>query len=130
MHATNRALFQTARNAVKPEPLPDSPPVTHSNYSHLRDDIGSASAWRRGGQATCKRAANGRDQGSAGEQNANAWDAMTPGSGASGLMAFAGELAPSPKPLREATARDSAGSAVAAARTVGRSKTQSMRTLA
>src|SRR4029453_11838752 len=98
MQATNRALSQTARNAVKPGPLPDFPPVIHSDYSHLRDDIGSASAWRRDGLATYKRVANGRDQGSAGEQNANAWDAMTPGSGASGSMAFAGELAPSPKP--------------------------------
>src|SRR2546428_9300697 len=127
MHATNRALFQTARNAVKPGPLPDFPPVTHSNYSHLRDDIGSASAWRRGGQAPCKRAANGRDQGSAGEQNANAWDAMTPGSGASGSMAFSGEVAPSPKPLPEATARDSAGSAGAAASRGGPRKTPSTR---
>src|SRR6266536_4653992 len=122
MHATNRALFRRVRNAVKPGPLPDFPPVTHSNYSHLRDDIGSASPWRRGGPATCKSAANGRDQGSAEEQNANAWDAMTPGSGARGSMAFAGEVASSPKPLREVTARDSAGSAVAAARTVARSK--------
>src|SRR5437868_1655664 len=130
MRATNRALFQTARNAVKPELLPDFPHLTYSNYFHLRDDIGSASAFRRGGPATCRTAANGRDQGSAGEQNANAWDAMTLETGSSGSMAFAGELAPSPKPLPEAIARDSAGPAVAGARTVARSKTQSMRTLA
>src|SRR5260370_41690463 len=107
MHATNRALFQTARNAVKPGLLPDFPPVTHSNYSHLRDDIGSASVWRRGGPATCKRAANGRDQGSAGEQNGNPGDPMTPESGARGSKSCAGEYAPKPNPPWEAARTDS-----------------------
>ena len=130
MHATNRALFQTARNAVKPELLHDFPHVSYSNYFHLRGDIGLASAFRKGGPAICKTAANGKDQSSAGEQNATAWGAMIPGSGASGSMAFAGELAPSPKPLPQATARDSAGSAVTGARRVARSETQSMRALA
>ena len=113
-----------------PGPLPDFFLAAHSNSSHLRENIGSASAWRRDDPATCKRAANDRDQGSAEEQNANAWDAMTLGSGASGSMAFAGELVSSPKPLPEATTKDSAGSAAAGARIVVRSKTYSMRTLA
>jgi hypothetical protein len=55
---------------------------------------------------------------------------MTLGSGASGSMAFAGELAASPKPLPEATTKNSAGSAAAGARIVARNKTYSMRTLA
>src|SRR5438876_9771576 len=101
MHATNTALFQTAQNAVMPARLPDFSLATRSNYSHLRENIGAASVWRKGGPATCKRAANDRDQGSAEEQNANAWDAMTLESDASGSMAFAGEVAPSPKPLPE-----------------------------
>jgi hypothetical protein len=130
MHATNTALFQTAQNAVMPEPLHDFSPAIPPNYSHLRENIGSASAWCRGGPATCKRAANDRDQGSAEEQSANAWDAMTLGSGASGSMAFAGELAASPKPLPEATTKDSAGSAAAGARIIELSETYSMRTLA
>jgi len=130
MHATNTALFQTAQNGVMPGLRPDFPPATHSNYSHLRENIGSASAWCRGGPATCKTAANDRDRGSAEEQSANAWDAMTLESGASGSMAFAGELAASPKPLPEATTKGSAGSAAAGARILAPSKTYSMRKLA
>src|SRR6516165_9792637 len=105
MHATNTALFQTAQNAGMPGLRPDFASAIHSNYSHLRENIGSASAWCRGGPATCKRGSNDRDQGSGEEQNANAWDAMTLGSGASGSMAFAGEGGTSPRLLREATAR-------------------------
>jgi len=124
------ALFQTAQNAVMPGPLLDFSLATPPNYSHLRENIDSANAWCRGGLATCKRAANDRDQGSAEEQNANASGAMTLGSGASGSMAFADELAASPKPLPEATTKDLAGSAAAGARIIARSKTHSMRTLA
>src|SRR6266576_2782307 len=105
MHATNRAVARTARNAMKPGPLPGLPPASRSNCPHLRHGIDFANAYRRGGPATCKKVANDRDQGSAEEQNANALGAMTLGSGASGSMAFAGEGGTSPRLLREATAR-------------------------
>ena len=81
-HATNRVVSRPAQNAMRPRPRPAFPRMVRCNHRHLQGGIGSASAQCGVDPAKHTTVAHDKGQDSAGEQNANALGAMTPGSDA------------------------------------------------